>query len=107
MGPGNGGTVAHGFNAPSGPICTLCPHSVPDDPMIHVLCIVGYGGRSEGDREPLVGCTDGQYINSINSINSINYINYMNRVVSRGTTGVHGSYVAYVSRCPNRVTGCP
>ena len=25
MGPGNGGTVAHGFNAPSGPICTLCP----------------------------------------------------------------------------------
>ena len=49
----------------------------------------GNAGRSEGDREPLVGCTDGQYINSINSINSINY---MNRDVSRGTFGPFGSY---------------
>ena len=41
MGPGNGGTVAHGFNPPPVPIGTLCPHGAPDDPLIHVLCIMG------------------------------------------------------------------
>lgn len=63
MGPGNGGTVAHGFNPPSGSYGTRCPEVRPVTCRYTNYVSWGIVGRSGGEWEPLSRCAVEQYMN--------------------------------------------